>query len=278
MAIATADIATLRAVLPPEAAERIVGLGVAAPGNMGSWLDELDIPYAAYRAWNGFDLRARLEGATGFAVQLENDGTAATVAELFQGRGRQLNDFVYVFVGSALGGGVVLGGDCHRGAHGNAGDIGLMPTSPSLLSTALRDQGRPDIVLTRGSINALIRHLHNSGVPIASRSDLDAALALHVGLVEEWLDDCADALVVPLLSAAAVLDVDAVVLDGDLPRPVLQSLILRLQDQLAAAVAEERSPPPVVLGRIGRQAAAIGAAILPLHANYSPNRGVLLGR
>ena len=97
-------------------------------------------------------------------------------------------------------------------------------------------------------------------------------------LVEEWLDDCADALVVPLLSAAAVLDVDAVVLDGDLPRPVLQSLILRLQDQLAAAVAEERSPPPVVLGRIGRQAAAIGAAILPLHANYSPNRGVLLGR
>ena len=34
---------------------------------------------------------------------------------------------------------------------------------------------------------------------------------------------------------------------------------------------------PIGLGQIGRQAAAIGAAILPLHVNYSPSRESLVG-
>ena len=68
------------------------------------------------------------------ATLVENDGTAAVVAELFGGHGRELNDFLYVFIGSATGGGVVIGGDYHRGAHGNAGDIGLMPVPASRLA------------------------------------------------------------------------------------------------------------------------------------------------
>ena len=79
----------------------------------------------------------------------ENDGTAGAVAELFQGQDRTLEDFLYVFVGAALGGGVVLGGDYHRGSHANAGDLGLMPTGPSRLSTAPRPDDRPEIALTR---------------------------------------------------------------------------------------------------------------------------------
>ena len=98
------------------------------PYNLGSWQRELDIPLAAYRRWNEFDLGAALAEATGLEVFCENDGTAAAVAELFQGQDRSLDDFLYVFVGAALGGGVVLGGDYRRGVNANAGDIGLMPT------------------------------------------------------------------------------------------------------------------------------------------------------
>ena len=105
------------------------------PYNMGSWQRELDIPLAAYRALERVRPRAaRLAAATGLEVFCENDGTAAAVAELFQGQGRTLDDFLYVFIGAAIGGGVVLGGDYHRGSHGNAGDLGLMPTGPSRLA------------------------------------------------------------------------------------------------------------------------------------------------
>ncbi len=272
------DIGALRRAIPTAAPGRLAGLGVATPYHMGSWRRELGIPSEAYRAWNQFDLIGRLAAATGLEVFGENDGTAAAVAELFQGHGRQLDDFVYVFIGSAIGGGVILNGHYHRGMSGNAGDIGLMPVPPSRLASAPRPNGPYDILLTRASVNSLIRHLRASGVAIERRSDLDAAIGSHGERVAEWLGDGVEALVAPLLSAACVLDVRTIVLDGDLPKAVIEELIARLIAALAAATPEARDVPELRMGTIGRRAAAIGAAILPLHLNFSPNRDILLGQ
>jgi predicted NBD/HSP70 family sugar kinase len=277
VAMVVEDVATMRATVPLGRGTRLAGLGIATPYHMGSWRRELDIPSEAFSAWNDFDAAARLARETGLRTVLENDGTAAVVAELFQGRGRELSNFLYVFIGSAVGGGVVINGDYHRGAHGNAGDLGLMPVAASALATAPAPNRRFDLLLTRASINALVRHLRGSGMRVDTRGELDQVLDARPRALDEWVEDCADALVGPLLSAASVLDVEAVVLDGDLPRFVLERLLGRLQDLLAAAVPEAREAPRLVLGQIGRQAAAIGAAILPLHLHYSPSRDVLLG-
>lgn len=278
MILVHADIHALRERISASGAGRLAGLGVATPYNMGSWRRELDISSAAFEAWNRFDIAARLEDDTGLRVFHENDGTAAAVAELFNGRGRELDDFLYVFVGTAVGGGVILGGQYHRGVHGNAGDIGLMPVAPSRLASAPRPNGPYDILLTRASISSLIRHLRGSGVAVGSRGDLENAMAGEGALVSGWLEDCVDALVVPLLSAARVLDVDAIVLHGDLPGSVLQDLAGRLAVALDQAAPEARETPELRLGTVGRWAAAIGAAILPLHLSFYPNSEILLGQ
>jgi predicted NBD/HSP70 family sugar kinase len=277
MALLLDDIAALRGAVPGSTAGRLAGLGVATPYHMGSWRRELDIPSEAYRAWNGFDIAGRLAAATGLPVFHENDGTAAAVAELFQGHGRRLNDFLYVFIGTAIGGGVILGGDYFRGVTGNAGDLGLMPVAPSTLATAPKPNRAFDILLTRASISSLIRHLRASGVPIERRHDLEVAIEDHPEPVREWLEDCAQALVGPLLSAACILDVEVVVLDGDLPSPLLADLVCRLRALLAEAAPESRAVPELRPGTVGREAAALGAAILPLHLNFSPSREILLG-
>jgi predicted NBD/HSP70 family sugar kinase len=271
------QIAALRALIPGSAARGLAGLGVATPYNLGSWRRELDIPSAAYAAWNDFPIAERLAARTGLAVFHENDGTAAAVAELFQGHGRELDDFLYVFIGTAIGGGVIVDGHYHRGVTGNAGDIGLMPVPRSRLASAPAPRGPFDMLLTRASISSLIRHYRAAGVAIACRADVDAAIERMPEPLAEWLEDCIDALVAPLLSAACVLDVPAIVLDGDLPRPVIATLVARLADALAAAAPEARSAPELRMGTVGRRAAATGAAILPLHLNFSPNRGVLVG-
>jgi predicted NBD/HSP70 family sugar kinase len=278
MALLLADIAEVRRALPTSGSGRLAGLGVATPYHMGSWRRELDIPSEAYRAWNEFDITRALAISTGLEVFAENDGTAAAVAELFQGHGRELDDFVYVFIGTAVGGGVILGGHYHRGTSGNAGDLGLMPVPPSRLGSAPQPRGRYDILLTRASVNSLIRHLRAAAVVIERRADLDAAIASHGAEVAEWLEDCTEALVPPLLSAACMLDVRTIVLDGDLPKAVIEDLISRLTTALATATPEAREVLEVRMGTIGRRAAAIGAAILPLHLNFSPNREILLGQ
>ena len=271
------DVATLREVMPDRASARLAGIGVATPYNMGSWRRELDIPSEAFRAWNDFDIARRLATETGLPVFRENDGTAAAVAELFQGHGRQLDDFLYVFIGTAIGGGVILNGDYFRGVTGNAGDLGLMPVPPSSLPTAPKPNRAFDILLTRASINSLIRHLRGSGVPIERRRDLDGAIESHPEPVQEWLEDCAQALVAPLLSAACILDFEVIVLDGDLPPPVIKMLAARVGTLLIEEAPEARAVPELRLGTVGREAAALGAAILPLHLNFSPSNEILLG-
>ncbi|MBP2230972.1 putative NBD/HSP70 family sugar kinase [Azospirillum agricola] len=278
LALALGDIAAMRDALPSDAKDRLAGIGVAAPYDMGSWRRELDIRVDAYRVWNDVDIAARLGASTGLPVFRENDGTAAAVAEMFRGCGRELQTFAYLFIGSAIGGGLVLNGEYYRGVTGNAGDIGLMPVGPSRLASAPRPTHSCDILLTRASINSLIRHLRANGVEVVLRSELERAIPLHPGLVAEWLDDAADALVMPLLSAACLLDVEAIVIDADLPMEVRRDLESRLNRCLDEAVPEARRPPPLRLGQVGRQAAALGAAILPLHLNYSPSREILVNQ
>jgi hypothetical protein len=68
-----------------------------------------------------------------------------------------------------------------------------------------------------------------------------------------------------------------VVIDGDLPGEVVDGLIARLNAGLGAAAPEARDAPILRRGMVGRAAAAIGAAILPLHLNYSPKQDILVG-
>jgi len=56
-----------------------------------------------------------------------NDATAACVAELVFGKGAEFQSYLYFFVGTFIGGGVVLDGRLYSGQFGNAGAVGSLP-------------------------------------------------------------------------------------------------------------------------------------------------------
>lgn len=257
---------------------KIAGLGVAIPYNMGSWLRELGTTSAAIKAWNHFDLAACLEHELDLPVFIENDGTAAAAAELFCGHGRETDDFLYFFVGTAIGGGVVTDGDYQRGLRGNAGDVGLMPVAPSKLTSAPASEASYDVLLSRVSVNALFRHLDHYGFRVQTRQALHDVLNEAGGPIGEWIEDSADALVGPILSAIRLLDIETVIIDSDLPTVLIDDLIMATVSQLGDASPESREPPSLRHGSIGAEAAAVGAAIIPLHLNFGPNRDVLTGQ
>jgi predicted NBD/HSP70 family sugar kinase len=246
------NVAGMLARLPPTGRMRLNGIG----------------PAEGLRAWGGFDVRAALATATGLPVVLENDGSAAAVGELIYGRGRALDDFFYLFIGPAIGGGIVLGGDYLRGRHRNAGDIGVVPVPASRLPSAPPARDGTTILMARASLAALARHLRFAG----ATSLVPDAIATHPAAVAEWLDDAADALAWPVLTSAHLLDVGHVVIGGDLPQRALQGLADRLAARLDGIVAERRRGPAVLASSTGGDAAAIGAASLPLHLNFSPMR------
>lgn len=208
----------------------------------------------------------------------ENDGNAAAIAELFFGIGREENDFLYIFIGAALGAGAVIGGESLRGPTGNAADLGLMPVPPSRLASAPVSDRRWDILLSRASLNALARHLRHHGIAVRGHADLEACVKSGRPEVREWIDDCIDALVPSTRASLAVLDLPVVVIDCDIDSGLIDELMKRLDQGLRAIAPEARQTPRILRGSFRADAGAIGAASLPMFFNFSPRADVLRGR
>lgn len=271
------DLESLLELLSPVEQTRLTGIGLAQPFNLEAWLHELGLPEASFRLWNNYDMSEALEAATNLPVFRENDGTAATVAELFYGHGRQHDDFLYLFIGPAIGGGLCIDGDVIRGVTGNAGDVAMMPVPPSTLSTAPRPKKTWDILLTRASLVALDRHLAPDRFPSQSRLDLQAAIERDDPRANEWQDDCVAALTPALGAAIALLDTPLIIIDSDLDGIFAERITAALSEALKAAAPEARSIPQILFGSFGPDAGAIGAASLPMFFNFSPRASILTG-
>src|SRR6185312_14777478 len=113
-------IGSILAELEPELALRIAGLGIGAPYEMWTWHEEIGAPADELDLWRTVDIRSEIAALCPWPVYFANDITAACAAELMFGRGGE-------FIGSFIGGGLVLNGHLFPGRTQNAGALGSMP-------------------------------------------------------------------------------------------------------------------------------------------------------
>ena len=163
-------------------------------------------------------------------------------------------------------------GKVHTGPHGNSAALGPLPVSPSSLDSVAAKPARYQSLLHRASIYVLVNHLKSRGIEINRVRELDP---LPPGAREplfEWIDDCANALVEAIIAITSVIDIEAIVLDSILPRPIHLELLARVQTQFAIGIVA----PEIVSGQFGSEASPIGAAMLPFSALLAPDSGVLM--
>ncbi len=104
--------------------QNIGAVGIAAPGVLDA--EAGVVRFAPNLHWNDVPLSAALRQHLGVPVYLENDVNMGTLAEHTLGAGRGVKDVVGIFVGTGIGGGVILNGRLHRGRNGSAGEVGHM--------------------------------------------------------------------------------------------------------------------------------------------------------
>jgi predicted NBD/HSP70 family sugar kinase len=245
-------------------AARVVGAGVAAPLWLGGWRDFLAAPSGVLDAWNEIDIRARIQALTRLPVEFAKDTTAACVAELVFGQGRSIQNFLYLFIGTFMGGGLVIDGHLHPGPRGNAGAVGSLPLSG----------GKQ--VLHAASGLGLEQRFKARGLPSAAAHDERALTPECRASTERWLDEACPALALTVTAAAAVLDLDAVVIDGSLDRALIGEIVARIGPVLDGFSWEGIARPAILPGSIGADARATGAAILPLYRHFAPSRELFL--
>ena len=256
---------------------KVVGIGLASPLSLHQWADVLSVPDAASLAalaqWQHVNLRQVVQALTPLPVEFAKDTTAACVAELLQGEGRGLSSYLYVFVGTFVGGGLVMAGHIVNGLRGNAGAIGSMPLG---LASVQPSASMPAQLLQIASGWQLEQSLIAAQLDPLLVHDDSIMHADYAAYTQPWLAQASGALAMLAASAAAMNDIEAVVIDGSLGRSLINALITDTQTALSLYRFDGMSAPALVRGQVGRQARAIGGAWLPLHAQFFPDKDVFL--
>ncbi len=254
----------------------VAAVGVGAAG----WIDESRsrVLFAPNLAWRDEPLRDRVAKQVGLPVVVENDANAAAWAEFRFGSARDVTDSMALLtVGTGIGGGIVLGGELWRGAHGMAAELGhtrIVPegrlcgcgrkgcleqyASGSALVAAARAAAHVDpasaqrlLTLAGGQAEAingpLVTMAAREGDPVARGAFAD---------VGHWLGSA-------LADLVQIFDVEMLVVGGgviDAGELLLAPTRAAFVDQLAARGSLPVAP--IVAARMGNLAGVVGAADL----------------
>jgi glucokinase len=263
-----ADLARLCREVLDQAGTSVGKIGVGCGGPMrypAGIVSPLNIP-----AWRDFPLGQRLADTFGLPWVIDNDANALVLGERWQGAGRGSNNVLGMVVSTGVGGGIVLEGRLLHGEHGNAGHVGHIIVWPDGPPCGCGTRGCLEGVASGTGLARRLAAAVVEGRPSSLRQGASAAeiaVAARAGdpLAAELFRTAGEALGRGIASAAALLDLERVILGG--------SIALRAWDLLQSAVEQElrnsaqldfTRDVPVVLAELGDAAGLYGAAALAL--------------
>jgi predicted NBD/HSP70 family sugar kinase len=245
-------------------ASRLWGMGIVLPGPFGAVAgvesDPLTMP-----KWSRIAFRERFSEALSLPVFVGNDATAAAVGEHLNGIARDLRTFFYLYLSEGIGGGLFVEGQPVLGAFGNAGEVGRMRLHAS------RDVDRSDTLEDLASLNALRRLVEQTGRIDVSGLSVEALMAADAEIAERWLTDAAQRLRIAVANIENLLDPEAIVIGGQVPKDCLKQLLDRMQPLVpTVSNRSDRRSARILIGSVGRISPALGGATLPLFHRLTP--------
>ncbi|EPX81154.1 ROK family transcriptional regulator [Litoreibacter arenae] len=252
----------LTSKLEPALQERLCGIGVAAPFELWNWHDMVGASAEEFASWKGTSFQEEIAEFSDLPVVVVNDATAACRAEHVYGRGKEFRDYAYFYIAAFVGGGIVLNHSVFEGHQGNAGALG------SLRSVGPNGESRQLIDIA--SIHLLEARLLEVGLNPSGLWNSDD-WSPYARYVEPWIRQTAQELAKAALSTCAVIDFEAILIDGSLPPDVKETLVERTRRYLSTQDIRGLIAPQVEAGQMGRKAREIGAACSPIFSQYLLN-------
>jgi glucokinase len=210
----------------------------------------------------------------GVRTLLENDVRAAVLGEWKRGAGRPYRDFLGVFVGTGVGGGIVLADELETG-RGAAGEIGHTIVKRGGRRCGCGGRGHLESYAGRGQMELTARRWHHEGrktklFELMRRKGRDRvtsgviASALEDGdeVAMELIDDAVWALGVALASTATLLDLEAVIIGGGLGDRLGAPFVERVAAEATPLLYQPERAPAFLGTELGDLSGAVGATVL----------------
>jgi len=192
---------------------------------------------------------------TGREPAVHNDVDLVALGEQAEGRGREVEDFAVLWIGSGLGSALVLRGELVVGHGGGAGEIFDVPFARALRSTGSGPNEFTELGLTTDGTLALARRLAGGASGWKRAEDVLDAAILGDGVATAVLEEVATWTAWYVATLVALVDPAVVVLAGplgahDALRPVVER---RLGEWMG-------TPPDLVSSKLGARSVLSGAA------------------
>lgn len=249
----------------------VAGVGIGSPGLLNPHTGI--VHNATNLGWHDVpildEVRHRL--AVDLSLWLEHDANAGALGEFYFGAARGHQDFVYLALGTGLGGGAVVGGEPFRGGNYRALEIGHMPFSPGGRLCRCGMRGCPEMYASGVGLLAGARE-HSPEYPqskLASASDLTTTAILdaaHAGdaLALAVMNEATDWLVGVMICCMGTLNPSFFVIGGGLGHAGAKWFVDGAKQRFHARTVPEVYPPvEVVVSQVA--SSAVGAACLVWH-------------
>lgn len=244
-----------------------VGLGApaAVDAQRGLIIDAVNLD------WNNVPLAAQMQKLLNIPVVLDNDVNAGTLAEALLGAARGCGSVLGIFVGTGIGGGIVVNGQLHYGPFHSAGEIGhtiIDASAPIGFRTLEQQASRTAIVAAIArhveAGRATVLHELTGGQVLNTRSGrLAKAMADDDELVLEVVRRAAELVGMAAANQVSIHGFDCVVVGGGLTEALdsrwMQWVCQAFERTVFPAVCRACRVVPAALGD---DAGMLGAAIL----------------
>jgi glucokinase len=254
------------------AIKEIVGVGIGAPGVIQP--DEGTVLEAVNLRWHDVPLGKLLGERLGLPVTVDNDVNCAIVGEHRQGAGRGARDLIGVWMGTGVGGGLILNNQLYHGHFHSAGEIGhviAMPGNQPGTRSVEHNCSRTAVVerivrLIKGNRKSMIADLAGGDFDSIKSKIIGEAFRKEDPLALEVVGESATLLGTCIAGTVTLLSLERVVLGGGLTEALGQSYVKIVKDALRKFVfpSSLAKKVDVVATELADDAGPMGAALLAM--------------
>ena len=254
--------------------EGIKGVGVGAPGAVDHEAGVVrQAPNLAGWQENNVPLGSLVSKALGgVPVFVENDANVGTLAEHKRGAGRGASNVMGVWVGTGVGGGLILDGRLRRGPTGYAGEIGHTVVAKEGRLCGCGRKGHLEAYAGRASLEREARARAADGptnmlVELAGEGRMTSkiwaeSLEARDPVALDLIDGAVSALGVAIADAVTLLDLDLMIVGGGLADRLGPGFVGRIEQASREQIFAHGSAARVVPAALGDQSGALGAALM----------------
>jgi glucokinase len=253
--------------------DQIRGIGIGAPGAVNP--DTGHVIFAPNLEWKNVPLKKELEKQLGVPVFLENDCNGCTLGVFETELKAKPKSMIGIFVGTGIGGGIVINGEMFHGFNQTAGEIGHMVLQIDGPKCGCGNKGCLEALASRTAIfkriesavkdgqKTLLTEMLGDGLKDLRSGDLRKAIRKGDKFVEKIIEESAEYIGIAVGNLINIFNPEIIVLGGgviDALEDEMLPVIIEIAHDFAMSGTADGIE--IVASKVGDDAGILGGAVL----------------